>query len=121
MDLNKFELYRQCLPRNVKDTEIKDLKKCECASYVMTIVPVLNIEREQMGTLVIILKIDYGVYVCICTIYTSILKQFTQQAFIYEIHFQQKRRVHAVVQSLIIDHMHPSVYWRENIEKENIH
>ena len=28
--------------------------------------------------------------------------------------FQQNRRVYAMVQSLIIEHMHPYVYWREN-------
>ena len=105
----------------MKDTEIKELEKCECVSSVMRIAPILNIEREKMGTLGILMRIDDNVYVCNCTVYSYVSKQFTQQAFIYEIHFQQKRRVHAVVQSLIIDHMHPSVYRRENIEKENIH
>ena len=30
-------------------------------------------------------------------------------------------RVNVVVQSLIIDHMHPFVYWKKNIEKENMY
>ena len=35
--------------------------------------------------------------------------------------FQQKRRANYVMQSLIIYHMHPSVYWSKKIEKSNIH
>ena len=93
----------------MKDTEIKELGKCECVSSVMTIAPVLKIYRSKMGTLGILLRIDYGVYVCNCTVYSYDLKQFTQHAFVYESHFQQKRRFNDVVQSLIIDHMHPSV------------
>ena len=69
----------------------------------------------------ILLKTDDGVYVCICTIYTEILKQFTQHVFFYESNFQQNRRVNYVVQSSITDHMHPYIYWRENIEKLKIH
>ena len=45
-----------------------------------------------MGTLVILLKIDDGVYVCICNIYTAILKQFTQHAFVYDSHFSTKEK-----------------------------
>ena len=41
----------------------------------MTIAPVLNIEREKMSTMGILLKIDDGVYVCICTVYTEILEK----------------------------------------------
>ena len=100
----------------MKDTEIEELEKCECVSYVITIAPVLNIEREKMGTLGILLKIEDDVYVCICTVYTEILKHFTQHPFVYDSHFQQNRRVNTVVQSLIIDHMHPSMYWREKIK-----
>ena len=51
--MDKFELYRQCPPRRVKDTKIKDLEKFECVSSVMTIAPVLIIDRK-MGTLGII-------------------------------------------------------------------
>ena len=64
----------------------------------MIIAPVLNIEREKMISLVILLKIDDGIYVCICTIYTYILKQFTQHAFVYDSRFQQNIRVNDVVQ-----------------------
>ena len=74
----------------MKDIEIKELEKCECVSSVMTIAPVLNIEREKMGNLGILLKIDDGVYVCICTVYTAILKHFTQHAFFHDSHFSTK-------------------------------
>ena len=67
-------LYRQCPPRRVKDTHLKELEKCECVSSVMTIATVLITEIDKMGTIGILLKIDDGVYVCICTVYTEILK-----------------------------------------------
>ena len=56
----------------------------------MTIEPVLNIEREQMGTLGILMRIDDGVYVCIYSIYSNILKEFTQHTFVYDSYFRQK-------------------------------
>ena len=47
----------------MKDKKIEELEKCECVSSVMTIAPVLNIEREKIGPLVILMRIDDGVYV----------------------------------------------------------
>ena len=76
----------------MKDIEIKYLEKCEFVSSVMTIAPVLNNEIEKMGTLVILLIIDDGVYVCICTIYTEILKQFTKHTFFCDGHFSTKEK-----------------------------
>ena len=71
-----------------------------------------------MGTLGIPLKTDDGVYEYICTIYTAILKQLTQHVFVSDSHFSsKKKRLDDVVQSLIIYHMHPSMYWKTNIEK----
>ena len=64
----------------------------------MTIAPVLNIDRENMDATGILLVIRDGVYVCICTVYSSFFKVVTQHAFVYDGHFQQKRRVNAVVQ-----------------------
>ena len=66
--IDKSELYRQCSPRRVKDTNIEELEKCECVSSVMTIAPVLNTEKK-LDTLGILMIIDDGVYVCICTFY----------------------------------------------------
>ena len=47
--MDRPKLYRKCLLRRVKEKEIKELEKCECVSYVMTIAPVLNIEGEKNG------------------------------------------------------------------------
>ena len=38
--IDQSELYRQCSPRMVKETKIKELEKCECVSSVMNIAPV---------------------------------------------------------------------------------
>ena len=76
----------------MKDTEIKELETCECVSSVMTIAPVLNIEGEKMGPLGILMRIDDGVYVCNCTVYSYVLKQHTQNAFVYDIYFPTKEK-----------------------------
>ena len=106
---NKLGLYRQCTTRIVKDTQLKELRKCECVSSVINIEPVLNTERDKMGNMGILLKIDDGVYVCICTVYTEILKKAHNTHLSMIVIFKQNRRVNAVVQSLIIYHMHQSV------------
>ena len=43
--IDKLEFYRLCPPRRVKGTHMTELEKCECVSSVMTIAPVLNIDR----------------------------------------------------------------------------
>ena len=50
----------------------------------------LGIDRDKMGTLGILMRINYGVYVCICSVYSNILKQWTQHAFFYDSYFMTK-------------------------------
>ena len=83
------------------DTTIEELEKCECVSSVMNIAPILNIEREQVGTLEILLKNNGGVYVCICSVYSNILKEFTEHAFFYDSYFSTK--VKSACRGAIID------------------
>ena len=99
--IDQSELYRQCSPRRVMDTEIEELEKCECVSSVMTIASVLHIEREPMGTLGILMIIDDGVYVCICTVYSKVLTEHTQHTFVYDIYFLTK--VKSACRGAIID------------------
>ena len=85
----------------MKDTEIEELEKCECVLSVMTIASVLHIERKQMGPLGILMRIDDGVYVYICTVYSKVFKQHTQHAFVYDIYFSTK--VKSACRGAIID------------------
>ena len=71
---------------------MKELEKFECVSSVMTIAPVLNVDRGRMGPMGILLIFDDGVYICICTVYSSVSKEFTQHAFFYDSHFSSKER-----------------------------
>ena len=89
-EMDQSELYRQCSPRRVMDTTIEELDKCECVSSVIKIVPVLGIGRDKMGPLGILMRINDGVYVCRCSIYSNILKQWTQHAFVYDSYFTKK-------------------------------
>ena len=72
--IEKLEWYIQYPPRRAKDTKTKDLEKCDCLSSVMTIEPLLNIDREKMGAMRIIQVINDGVYVCIYRVYLDVFK-----------------------------------------------
>ena len=63
------------------------MEKCECVSSVIKTELVSDIDRENMGTLGILLRINNGVYVCICFVYSKILKEYTQHAFFYDSYF----------------------------------
>ena len=91
-EINKSELYRQCSPRTMKDTKIEELEKCECVSSVINISSVLNIDQEKLGNLGILMRIDDGVYVFICTLYSNVLKQHTKHAFFYDSYFSTKEK-----------------------------
>ena len=54
------------------DTTIDELDKYECVSSVIKIEPVLDIDRERMGTLGILMRIKDCVYVCNCTVYSYV-------------------------------------------------
>ena len=68
-----------------------ELENFECVSYIMTITPLLNNDWEKMGVMGIVLIFDDAVYVCICTVYSSVFKEVTQHTFIYDSHFSAKK------------------------------
>ena len=76
--VEKLEDYIMCPPRKVKDTHMIELEKCECVLSVLTISPIINIDRGEMVTTRIIMVIDDGVYVFICKVYSYVLKEYTQ-------------------------------------------
>ena len=45
-----------------------------------------------MGDVGILLEIDDGVYVCICTVYSSVFKEVTQNALFNDSHFSTKEK-----------------------------
>ena len=59
----------------------------------MIISPLSRIEREKIGPLGILMRVDDGFYVCNCTVYSHVLKQCTQQAFFYDIYFSTKEKI----------------------------
>ena len=69
------------------DTAMYELENCECVSSLIKIEAVLDIEREKMGTLGILMRINDGVYVCMCSVYSNISKEHTEHAFVYDIYF----------------------------------
>ena len=39
------------------------------------------------------MRIDDGVYVCNCTVYSYVLKQHTQNTFVYDSYFSTKEKI----------------------------
>ena len=56
----------------------------------MTTAPVLKIDWEKNGCYGDPPGNNYGVYVCICTVYSSIFKEVTKYTFVYDSHFTEK-------------------------------
>ena len=71
-------------------TTIEELDTCEFVSSVIKNLPMLGIERDKMGPLGNLIRINDDVYVCICSVYSKILKQWTQHAFVYDSYFTKK-------------------------------
>ena len=66
--IDKQEFYRQCPPRKVKDTNISEIKNNSCVRNVNNVNPVSGIEREPWGAACIMIKVNDGVYICICNV-----------------------------------------------------
>ena len=66
--INKLELYRQCPTRRVKDTKMFDVENTSCVRNFMRVTPVSVIEREPWGAASIIRGVNYGVYICTCSV-----------------------------------------------------
>ena len=56
----------------------------------MTTAPVLKIDWEKNGCYGDPPGNNYGVYVCICTVYSSIFKEVTKYTFVYDSRFSEK-------------------------------
>ena len=56
----------------------------------MTIASVLDVEREPMVPMAILMRINDGVYVCICSVYYKVLKEHTQHKFFYDSYLSTK-------------------------------
>ena len=87
-----MELYRKCPPRRVKNAHMTELEKFKCLLSVTTITPIMKLETQKMDATRILLVIDDGVYVCICKVYSYVLKEYKSHAFIYDSHFSQLER-----------------------------
>ena len=86
--INKLELYNQCPPRRVKDTNMSEIENFLCVKHVINVTPSLHIEREPWGFISILIKVNDGVYICSCSIKPEEYRCKTKHAFIYDSHFK---------------------------------
>ena len=57
---------------------------------MMTITPIMNIDRQTWDALGILQVIDDGVFVCTCKLFSDMNKTTTSHEFVYDKHFFTK-------------------------------
>ena len=86
--INKQELYRQCPPRRVKDSNIYEIENTSCVRNVMKVTPVSGIYQVAWGAASILRRVNDGVFICTCNVQYVEYNCWTKHAFIYDIHFK---------------------------------
>ena len=84
--IDKQELYRQCPPRRVKDSNISEIENTSCVRNVMKVTPVSGIERVAWGAASIMRTVNDGVYICTYNFQSVEYNCWTNHAFVYNSH-----------------------------------
>ena len=66
--IDKHELYRQCPPRRVKDSNISEIENTSCVRNVMKATVVFGIERVAWVSASILRRVNDGVFICTCNV-----------------------------------------------------
>ena len=66
--IDKQELYRQCPPRRVKDSNISEIENTSCVRNVMEVTVVSGIERLPWVPASILRRVKDGVFICTCNV-----------------------------------------------------
>ena len=66
--INKQELYRQCPPRIVKDSNISEIENTSCVRNFMEVTVVSGIERVPWVPASILKIVNDGVLICTCNV-----------------------------------------------------
>ena len=88
---------------------MREFEKCECVSSAMTISPMINMETQIIRVSGILHANGDGVFVYICRLYSDFSRDLHHMHLSMTVILHKKRIVNGVVQSLIIDLMHPFV------------
>ena len=72
----------------MKDTNMSEIENDLCLGSVMNVTPVFQIERELWGASSIIRKVNYGVYICSCSVISDEYRCKEKDAFVYDSHFK---------------------------------
>ena len=87
----------------------------------MNITPIIKFDRGEMVDMRILLLIDYGVYVCICKVYSDVFKGYKIYAFVYEIRFSTLEKCEFFGAIIGNRSYAPILYWKKKIEKAHMH
>ena len=66
--IDKQELYRQCPPIKLKDTNISQIENTSCVINFMKVTPVSLIEIETWGSACILIIFNNVVFICTCNV-----------------------------------------------------
>ena len=86
--IDKHELYRQCPPRKVKDTNISEIENTSCVRNVMKVNPVFGIEIEPWGAACIMIIVYDGVFICTYNVKYFEYNCWKKHAFVYDSHLK---------------------------------
>ena len=86
--INKKESYIQFPEKRLKDTNINEIKNNAYVYYVMTVTPILKINKVHWTANSILRKVYERVHICTCSVQSSYYHIKTNHAFVYYIHFK---------------------------------
>ena len=86
--IDKNELYRQCPPRRVKDSNISERENTSCVRNFMEVTTVSGIERVTWGADSILRIVNDGVFICTWNVKYDEYNCSTKHSFVYDSHFK---------------------------------
>ena len=67
---------------------MSEIENTSCVRSIMKVIQVSEIKREQWGTASIIIRVNYGVYICTCSVRSDEYNFITKHAFFFYSHFK---------------------------------
>ena len=116
--IDKQELYRQCPPRKVKDSNIPEIENTSCVRNVMDVTTVSGIERSPWGAASILRRVNDGVFICTYNVQSAEYDCWTNNSFVYDSHFKPLHQTKFC--GFLIDNRAgaPIFVWRIKTEKQ---
>ena len=94
----------------MKDTKIIDIENTWSVRSVMNVSPVFQMERELWGAASILMRVNYVVYICSCSVRYEEYMCKTKHAYVMTVTSNNWTNQNVVDISLIVEQMHIFVF-----------